>query len=153
MNLEIHERARKLIGVARVEGIAVKDREWLDEHLAACSVCSDEAEALASAIRSVALPVSVDPDVVRRTSQLVRKRAHQMQDDRARALPLWIAAATSVALMVVTTPYVWASFVWLSGVTQTQLVVWQLAFCMWWFMPVTVIGMAAAWRQANGRQI
>jgi len=99
------------------------------------------------------LPAAVNPEVVRRTQELVRRRARQMHEKRVNAVPLWIAAALSVILTIITTPYAWTGVAWLAHVTDTRVVVWQLLFWTWWFMPVTVIGAAAAWRQASGRQI
>jgi len=49
-----HQRARKLLAAAAVEGITSNERRWLDAHVAACGECSKEAAALG---KTVLVPV------------------------------------------------------------------------------------------------
>jgi anti-sigma factor RsiW len=148
MNLENHERAKKLLAIRRVEGIAAAEEEWLEDHLTHCDACSDAAQALAVAIDAVrSFSVMAQPDAVRRVSAAVRLRAEQMRQERERAIPIWIAAAMSTALAILTTPYTWAAFAWLGRLLQVPDVTWQVGFLMWWFLPATVVGAVAARRR------
>ena len=45
MNPNIHERARHLIDVLHVEGIAAPERQWLEAHLSECEACQVRASA------------------------------------------------------------------------------------------------------------
>jgi len=148
MNLENHERARKLMATRRIEGISSAEETWLDDHLAQCDECSKEAHALALAINSLrSFSVTARPDAVRRASAAVRVRAEQIRQQRERAVPIWIAAAMSSALAILTTPYTWAVFAWLGRLLQVSDIAWQFGFFMWWFMPTTVVAAVAARRQ------
>jgi predicted anti-sigma-YlaC factor YlaD len=150
MNGMDHERARKLLAAAAVEGIASSERRRLDAHLAACSECSNEATALTDAVRALrAVPVVATPEIVLRTKLAVRIRSQELQTQRAQSTPLWIAIAVSTVVMVVTTPYVWQAFRWLGLWIQVPDEVWQIGFLMWWFLPATILAAAAALRHGN----
>ena len=145
MNIENHERARKLLAARRIEGISPIEETWLDDHLAQCDDCSKEADTLALAINSLrAFSVTARPEAVRRASASVRMRAEQRRLERERAVPIWIAAAVSSALAIFTTPYTWAVFAWLGRLLQVSDIAWQLGFFMWWFLPATVVAAIAA---------
>ena len=82
MNIENHERARKLLASRRIEGISSAEETWLDDHLAQCDDCSKEADTLALAINSLrAFSVTARPEAVRRASSAVRMRAEQRQHE------------------------------------------------------------------------
>jgi len=146
----VHERARGLLAAGRVEGISGADREWLDRHLAACAQCAEEAAAVATAIDLLrASPVLADANMVRRTRLAVRQRAEDVRIDRARAVPLWIAGALSVAWMLLTIPYGWQAFAWLGQAARVPEPVWQGTFLMCWFLPATVVTAIIYWQQAS----
>lgn len=145
MNIENHERARKLLAARRIEGISPIEETWLDDHLTQCDDCSKEADTLAFAINSLrTFSVTARPEAVRRASAAIRMRAEQRQHERQRAIPIWIAAAMSVALAIFTTPYTWAVFAWLGRMLQVSDIAWQLGFLMWWFLPASVVAAVAA---------
>ena len=147
MKLESHEGARQLLRAARVEGISDKERQWLDAHLAGCAECSGEAAVLAAAIDSLqALSRDTGPEVVRRTSAAVHRRAGEIRVKREHAVPLWTAVAASSVWAIITTPYVWSTFAWLGHELYLGDTVWQVGFLMWWFLPATAFGCIAAWR-------
>jgi hypothetical protein len=153
MNLENHERARKLMATRRIEGVSSAEETWLDDHLAQCDECSKEAHALALAINSLrTFSVTARPDAVRRASAAVRARAEQIRQQRERAVPIWIAAAMSSAVAILTTPYTWAVFAWLGRLLQVSDITWQVGFLMWWFLPATLAGAIAARRQTVSKQ-
>ena len=63
MNLENHERAKKLLTMRRVEGIPAVEEQWLEDHLAHCNACSNAAQALTDAITAVrSFSVTARPD-------------------------------------------------------------------------------------------
>jgi hypothetical protein len=150
MNGMDHERARKLLAAAAVEGITSSERRWLDAHMAACDECSNEAAALTDAIQALcSVPVVATPEIVRRTRLAVRIRSQELQAARAQSTPLWMAIAVSMVLMIVTTPFVWQAFHWLGLWIQVPNEVWQIGFLMWWFLPATILAAAAALRHGN----
>jgi anti-sigma factor RsiW len=145
MNIENHERARKLLATRSIEGISPAEETWLDDHLAHCDDCSKEAHTLALAINSLrAFSVTARPEAVRRASAAVRMRAEQRRQERQRAVPIWIAAVMSSALAIFTTPYTWAAFAWLGRLLQVSDAAWELGFFMWWFLPASVVAAVAA---------
>ena len=147
MNRETHERARQFLAAARVESIAAGERDWLDGHLAACRECSAEAQALDAAIASLrALHVAASPELARRASLAMRRHAGQLDAERARMAPLWIATAMSAVWMVLTMPYVWRGFAWFGRVAYIPDPMWQAGFVLWWFLPATMLAAVAAWR-------
>jgi anti-sigma factor RsiW len=152
MKLGNHERAKQLLRAVRVEGVPAAELRWLEEHLDACNECSNEAKALDFAIRSLrSLNMSARPEVVRRTSLAVRRRAKQMRDERERVMPLWIAAAVSSIWMIVTAPYTWQAFAWLGRLFHVPNAIWELGFLTWWFLPATVLSAVLAWQHVVRR--
>jgi anti-sigma factor RsiW len=147
MNLESHERAKKLLRAARVEGIAAGERQWLEAHLSACSECSREERALDLSIGLLRThSVRSDPALVRRTSLAVQRRAEQWNRQRDNVWPIWAGAALASAGAVFTAPYVWAVFGWAGRLLELGSPIWQVAFVLWWFLPATVLGAIAGWR-------
>jgi anti-sigma factor RsiW len=145
-----HERARKLLTAAAVEGITTSERDDLEHHLASCVECSNEAEALTAAIRSLrAFPVAVSPNLASRTKMAVRIRAQELQAERARLTPIWIASALSSICMIFTTPFIWQAFDRLGQVASIPEPVLKIGFLMWWFLPATVLAAAIAFRQTT----
>lgn len=153
MNLENHERAKKLLTMRRVEGIPEVQEQWLEDHLAHCDACSSAAQALTDAITAVrSFSVTARPEAVRRASAAVRLRAEQMRQERERTIPIWIAAAMSAALAILTTPYTWAAFAWMGRLLHVSDIAWQVGFLMWWFLPATIVGAVAARRRVASNQ-
>jgi hypothetical protein len=154
MKLEDHQRAKKLLPADRIVGISASDRTWLEAHLVACDECSIEAKALGFAIESLrTVAVTADPDAVRRAMLAVHRRAEQMQQERESAIPLSIAAATSIVAAILTTPFAWSAFGWLGHLFHVSDIIWQLGFfLMWWFMPATVLSAIAGWQHTAGRR-
>lgn len=151
MNAETHERARRLITAAQVEGIGGEQRDWLDRHLASCTDCVNQANELDAAIQAVrGLRVAATPELVRETMLAVRRRAQQMHTRRnPNGIPLGIATGIATVWMVMTVPYIWRGFAWLGRVAHIPDPVWQLGFMIWWFLPATVLAAAAAWHHST----
>jgi hypothetical protein len=153
MNPESHERARKLLHAARVEGISADSRAWLEAHLASCKDCSAESNALAAAIDSLrALSVGAPADLVRRTSIAVRQGAALRQADRERRILLAIAVALSGAWTIAATFLTWTFFAWLGQAFHVHDMVLRVGFLMWWFVPAAVLSAIAAWRHVTAHE-
>ena len=150
-----HERARKLLITAAVEGIASTDRTWLEDHLAGCRNCAQEAEELETAVESLrgGFSVNASPELVENTKLAVRRRLELMNSEPARSTPIWIATALSSACMILTTPYVWRTFEWIGRMANLPDAAWELGFLMWWFLPATVVAAVAAWRHAREKAL
>jgi hypothetical protein len=76
-------------------------------------------------------------------------RAQELQTERGRFTPLWIATAISSAWMILTAPYVWRAFEWFGQIVHIPDAVLETGFLMWWFLPATILAAAAAFRHAT----
>lgn len=147
---QVHERARRLIAAARLEGIPVDERAWLDRHVESCAACAEEAAAVDVAIGALrASPVLADAEMVRRTRLAVRRRAEDVRMHRARAVPLWIVGTLSIGWMVLTIPSSWWALAWLARAAGISDPVWQGTFLMCWFLPATIVTALIACRHAG----
>src|SRR5919197_1109883 len=145
-----HERAERLIAMARVEGISGAERAWLDAHLEACSRCAAVGRSTERAIGSLrAVSVRVDPSLVNRTRLRVYLRAQELGEERQRAWALWVSCALSWALGVASAPFVWRAFAWLGEQTGAPRLVWQLGFVMWWVLPAGAAAAIVAWHKSR----
>jgi hypothetical protein len=97
-----HERALDLIMRRGAEEIAVRDENWLNAHLNACSDCAryaDDFDNTGKLLRAVA--VTATPSLVSATQRRVRERALYLQEQHSRmvliAISLCIGAASSTA--------------------------------------------------------
>ena len=154
MKPESHARARQLMIEDRIEGIRATERGWLDQHLASCPECSSRAIALDAAVLSLrTLPIAANSDVVEQARLTVRARAQQLQAARERAVPLWIATAFSSVWMIAVIPFVLLIFAWLGRFAHAPGTLSLVAFLVWWFLPATVLGAAAAWRHVTKHDV
>lgn len=131
-----HERARRLIDVEHVEGLAGEERRWLEGHLAACGECARwaaRAEAALISLRSVS--VALPPGLSALTKQRVREKAEGLRQHQARNLALLGACALSWLAGVASSPFVWKLCAWVGSRLDLPRIVWQLAFLFWWFVP------------------
>lgn len=143
MNKEVdsHERARRLIDVERVEGLAVEESRWLEDHLAACESCARRAAETEAAIRSLkSISVSLPPGLSALTKQRVLARAQELAQQRKRNLVLIAACAFSWLAGVASAPLVWKLCAWGGSELDLPRLVWQLAFFCWWFVPAAATG-------------
>jgi hypothetical protein len=145
-----HERAQTLLMQQRVEGVSNEDSLWLESHLAGCEDCVQQAFALAEAMqqaRSEALQITASAALVRSTQSRVRARARQLEWQRERMLPVWMAAAMALGWTVVSTPLLWEGFSWLGNLTHAPAILWQSGFIFSWLTPTALIGAAALSRR------
>lgn len=143
----MHERARRLLTVDRVEGLTATERAWLEAHLDGCPVCMREAEVLDTALQQLRSAAHTAPaGLVRRTQVAVRVRAEAHGRDRGAVAPLWVAAAFSAVWMLATAPVAWWALAWVGRAAGLPELVWQAGFVLWWFMPATLLAAVLAWR-------
>jgi hypothetical protein len=138
---DAHGRAKQLIDQHHVEGLAAKDREWLDSHLqncAECSVVTQSTESALRALRTVSIPFP--SGLASRTQFRVRLRAQQLQGQEPRSLAVWAIAGVSWALGIATAPYIWQLYGWVGEWLHVPKLVWELGFGLWWLIPALIAG-------------
>ena len=149
---DLHERARRLIDVERVEGLAVQERRWLQEHLATCEACAGWAEAAEAALRMLRSVSMVPPAGLAASAKLrVREKAAELKQQRARNLALLAGCALSWVAGVASAPLVWRLCAWLGSTLDLPRIVWQLAFVFWWFVPAAAASLVLLLARAQTR--
>ena len=145
---DLHDRARRLIDMERVEGLAPADQRWLADHLAECETCARRAgqtEAALRALRTVAVPV---PGGLAASAQfVVRRRAEELRAQRSRNVALAIGCTLSWAFGVASAPLVWRICARLGAALDLPRVVWMLGFAGWWFVPLMAMGLVILWQR------
>ena len=139
MPVDPHARARELIAQQFVEGIADSDREWLEQHSAACPECAGMARATEQSIRQLrSVPIALPPDLAARAQLRVYLRAQEMQPEEHRGWTLWVAFALCWMTGVASAPLVWRGFEWFGHFAGIPGVVLKLAFGLWWGVPAAI---------------
>ncbi|HEV2425280.1 MAG TPA: hypothetical protein VGZ29_10680 [Terriglobia bacterium] len=145
---EVHQRARRLIDMERVEGISPVDQRWLEDHLAACEACASRASATEAALKILRTsPVPVPRDLAVSAQLIVRRRAEELRAQHARNVALAIGCTLSWVFGVASAPLVWKACAWLGATLDLPRVVWVLGFVTWWFVPLTVMGPVILWQR------
>jgi len=148
-----HERARRLIDEEGVEGLAVPEQRWLDEHLVACEACAARAAATDSALRALrTAPFSVPRGLAASAQLIVRQRARELRTQRTRNVALAVACTLSWVAGVASAPLVWRACVWLGATFELPRLLWILGFAAWWLVPASAMGLVILWhrRRAEG---
>jgi hypothetical protein len=149
----VHERARRLIDVERVEGLALEDRRWLEDHLAACEACAARAVTTAAALSALrSISVALPPGLASTTKFRVRLRAAELRRERARNAGLVVGCALSWLAGVASAPLVWKACAWLGGVLDLPRAVWVLGFAAWWFVPISAAALIILWARARSER-
>jgi hypothetical protein len=135
-----HERARELILIRDIEGIADSEGVWLASHLGSCAECSGFVEELALAERALrSVPVTAPLALVSATQMRVRQRAAELRDQQARNFLigisfclglLWSAASAFVGMRLSG---------WLAD--KIHVAPWIIAagFIVFWLAPAVLI--------------
>lgn len=145
---DLHERARRLIDMERVEGIAPADQRWLEDHLATCELCASRAWATDAALRIFRTsPVPVPRDLAASAQSVVRRRAVEMRAQHTRNVALAIGCALSWVFGVASAPLVWKVCAWLGSTFDLPRAVWILGFVTWWLVPLSVMGLVILWQR------
>lgn len=157
MNDDLHERARRLIDKERVEGLAVPEQRWLEEHLAACEACAGRVAATDAALRVLrTMPVSVPRGLATSAQLIVRRRAEELRAQRTRNVGLAVSCTLSWVVGVASAPLVWRVCAWLGATFGLPRLLWMSGFVAWWLVPVSAMGLLILWqrrraeREANG---
>ncbi len=146
MNEDVHERARRLIDMERVEGLTPADRSWLADHLAACEMCAGSAAQTEAALRALrTASVSLPRGLAASAQLIVRRRAEELRAQHARNVALVIGCTLSWVIGVASAPLVWKVCAWLGATLDLPRVVWVLGFVTWWFVPLSVMGLVVLW--------
>jgi predicted anti-sigma-YlaC factor YlaD len=147
-NNDDHERARKLIALARTKALTGRESPsgpssaaWLVAHLHNCASCRSFAENAAETIRGIrAISIAAGRSLVSATQMKVRRRALELQRRRER---LWMVSVSCIAVTVcalLSTFILWRGFEWLGERAAVPSSVWQVAFLVLCGMPVLVTG-------------
>ena len=151
MNGEHHERARKLLAAARVEGLSAADQAWLESHLDDCGDCRTYAESLERTVAALrSFPAPVDPALVEATHRRLRLRASELREHEARMWALWATCALSWILGALSAPLLWWGFEWIGQHIDAPKAVWIAAFVLWWLTPAAVVGAVVACHRSRG---
>jgi hypothetical protein len=150
MNGEHHERARKLLAAARVEGLGAEERTWLDSHLDVCGDCRVYAESFERAVAAVrSFQAPVDPALMEATRRRLHVRASELCEHEARMRALWMACGLSWVLGLLTAPLLWWGLEWIGQRFLVPQPVWVTAFLFSWIVPAAVVAAVLAWRQSH----
>jgi anti-sigma factor RsiW len=150
MNAEVHERACGLIDAWQVEGISASEHEWLEAHLAECSMCRARLRANERALQVLrSNSLSVDPALVSITQARVRLRSRELRENQARLRALWISCGLSWLLGAVTAPLLWQALAWLGRRFELSSAILITGFVICWLAPATMVGALVAWRHAH----
>jgi len=142
MNSEaIHARAERLIVQELVEGIAVNDRRWLEQHLRQCERCSASAAVTSRALRALKSTVLPAPaGLAQRTQFRVGLRMSEQREHRIQHGALWIACAGSWLFGAISASYVWSGLQWLGQRLALPHFVPEIGFGLWWALPAIAAG-------------
>jgi len=148
MKGDLHERARRLIDMERVESLAAPDRRWLEEHLAGCEACAARAAATEAALRAVKTPpVSMPLGLAASAQSIVRRRAEELHAQRTRNLALGVGCTLSWLLGVASAPLVWRVCVWVGATFELPRLLWVAGFVAWWLVPASAMGLVILWQR------
>lgn len=148
LNDDPHERAQRLIDMERVEGLNAPDRHWLADHLAACETCAARAAQTEGALRALrATSVPVPGGLAASAQFIVRRRAEELRVQHTRNVALAIGCTLSWVFGVASAPFVWRICAWLGATLDLPRAVWMLGFAMWWFVPVSGVGLVILWQR------
>jgi len=147
---DLHERARRLVDVERVEGLAPAELRWLQEHLSACAACAEWAERTASVLQALrSVSVAVPAGLAELAGSRALERAAQLRHERLRNLTLVAACAFSWLAGVASAPLVWRACAWLGGALELPRAIWVLAFAGWWLVPAAAVGLVFVWARSR----
>lgn len=155
MNENFHTRAERLIARERIEGMSQDERNWLAAHVRECQACSQLAQQMNNALRTLrAMPVALPRGLAARTQFRVQLRARELREREPKRRILWSMCAVSWALGVATAPYVWQAIEWIGERTGAPRLVLEFGFGLWWAIPAlfaAAIVVLENLRQANER--
>jgi predicted anti-sigma-YlaC factor YlaD len=140
-----HDRARKLIALARPETLSAPDNSsenaWLAAHLEACASCRAFVDNVRETIYGMrGFPIAARRSLVSATQMKVRRRALELQRQRER---MWLVAVSCAVVTLcgsLSAAALWRGFQWLGAETQLASSVWQVSFVVFCIMPALIAG-------------
>ena len=149
MNCDPHVHARDLIARNRVEGISAPETAWLEEHLAECSECQEEADATIRALDAVrTFSVVLPPELAERARLRLYWHASHQRESRRSQWAVWVVCAVSWIGGAATAPYVWRALEWTGRAMGLPDPVWKAGFALWWGLPA-LLAAAALFMQSS----
>jgi hypothetical protein len=145
VNIDAHERARRLIALAGPDTLSSADQAssnaWLAAHMDACASCRAFTENATATIHGLRLiPIAAQRSLVSTTQTRVRRRALELQRHRER-LWLVLVSCTAVTLCALLSAVaLWRGFEWLGARAHLASSVWQVGFLVVCVMPALVAG-------------
>ena len=141
-----HERAFELLCMAFADSIRENQRQWLENHLAACDACRTKCEQTQAAISQLkSVSISAGSDLVQNTQRRVRALCVRTQTRQRRMRPIWVASGFASVWMACTTPYLWQSFDVTGHWLHIPDLLWQMGFLVTWFTPAMTGAAVALW--------
>jgi anti-sigma factor RsiW len=139
MSENLHARAQQLSLQAMVEGLSPAEEAWLREHQSSCTECAREAAAMRDAVHALRnVAVMVPRDLAARTQLRLRLRAQELTHSTSGNLWLWVIAAASWVLGLVSAPLVWQLFNWAGRSFGVPKLAMEAGFVLWWTVPALV---------------
>lgn len=131
MPFESHEKARRLLDRAAVEGISPEEQRWLNSHTAQCAECAGYAELSQRVLGALdAFAFDFDPAGPLRVQEALRRRAASAPAHRlSKAVPV------AIGLTVLGSLAMWQPAAWLARRWSVAAPAWQIAFAAFWFLP------------------
>ncbi len=135
-----HERARELVLMHDVEGMAESDGTWLESHLAACPDCAAFAEDLQLTSRFLRrMPVMASSSLVSSTQARVRQRAAELRDHQARVFLIGISFCLGLLWSAGSAFVGWKISGWLAERIHVAPLLISAAFVVFWLAPAIAI--------------
>ena len=142
MNVDLHERAQRLIALSGPEPVSNEDQSWLAAHLESCALCRQFAANLPRIIHSLrSNPITAGQALVSTTQMRVRQRARELQRLQER---LWVISICCTAVTIsslLTTVALWRGISWLSQQVRLPAPLWEIGFLIFCFTPTIFAGM------------
>ena len=140
MSNQEHERAIELIMREGSEGIAARDSEWLESHLAQCSECAGYAagfDQTGRLLQSVAITASTS--LVRETQAKVRARAVYLQEQRSRMVLIAISFCVG-AMSSTLSAWLWWKFgAWVAEHLGVSSAIIEPGILLFFLLPAVLV--------------
>jgi anti-sigma factor RsiW len=141
-----HDRAFELSCMLSGETLSEAERGWLEQHLASCTECRENAETSRAAIAALkSVSVTAGSELVQNTQRRVRALCLRNAARQRRMRPIWISSAFASLWMACAAPYLWQSFDWTGHWLHIPDLLWQMGFLVTWFTPALTGAAVAMW--------
>jgi hypothetical protein len=122
-----------------VEGLSPADEAWLRGHQANCAECAREAAATQDAVQALkSVTVQAPRELAARAQLRVHLRTRELTRTASSNLWLWLIAAASWALGLLSAPVVWQLFSLAGRNLGVPKLALEAGFLLWWTVPALV---------------